>query len=71
MARKTAITNIAQALSCVRKMKSGKACTMAEMKATAMLLETAYRTVTSQRKAVQKNLEFMERQFERIGSFRS
>jgi len=70
MAKKNAITNIAQALSCVRKMKSGKACTMAEMRATAMLLETAYKTVTSQKKAVQKNLDFMERQFERVGMFR-
>lgn len=43
---------------------------MAEIKATAMLLETAYKTVTSQKKAVQKNLDFMERQFERVNMFR-
>lgn len=69
MAKKT-IQNVAQALSCVKKMKSGKACTMAEMKATAMLLESAYRTVVRNKKAVDKNLAFMERQMERLSMFR-
>ena len=60
MAKKT-ITNIADALRCIKKLKSGKACTMKELKASLMLMETAYKTVVAQKKAVAKNLEFMER----------
>lgn len=70
MAKKPTITNVAQALACVKKMKSGKACTMAEMRSTAMLLESAYRTVVRNKKAVDKNLDFMERQMERLSMFR-
>lgn len=70
MARK-AITNIAQALACVRKLKAGKACTMAELKATVMLLETAYRTVQANKKQIQKQADFMERQVERLSMFRT
>jgi len=65
------ITNIAQALSCVRKMKAGKRCTMAEMKATALLLETAYKTAKSNSKQIQKQADFLERQMERLSMFRN
>lgn len=69
MAKKT-INNIAQALSCAKKLKSGKACTVAELKATVLLLESAYRTVVRNKKAVDKNMEFMERQMDRLSRFR-
>jgi len=70
VAKKQAITNVAQALRCVAKLKSGKACTMAELKAVAMVLESSYRTVVRNKKAVDKNLAFMERQMERLSMFR-
>ena len=70
MARKNVVTNMAQALQCVSKLKQGKACTMAELKATAMLLESGYRTVVRNRKAVEKNMAFLERQMERVSGFR-
>ena len=69
LAKKT-ITNIAQALACVRKLKSGKACSMAELKASLMLLETAYRTVKANKKQVEKQADFLERQMERMAMFR-
>lgn len=70
MAKKQAVTNIAHALRCVAKLKQGKACTMAELKATAMLLESGYRTVVRNRKAVEKNMAFMERQMDMLSRFR-
>ena len=70
MAKKQAITNMAHALRCVAKLKQGKACTMAELKATAMLLESGYRTVVRNRKAVEKNMAFMERQMDMLSRFR-
>lgn len=38
------ITTIAQASACVAKMRAGKACSAAEMKATALLLDGALKT---------------------------
>jgi hypothetical protein len=61
---------MAQALSCVAKLKQGKACTLAELKATALLLESGYRTVVRNKKAVEKNLSFMERQMDMLTRLR-
>lgn len=69
MARKT-VTNITQALACVRKLKAGKSCTMAELKASLMLLETAYRTVQANKKQIQKQADFLERQMDKMAMFR-
>tara|TARA_Y100001973_G_C5173976_1_gene320767 strand:- start:724 stop:936 length:213 start_codon:yes stop_codon:yes gene_type:complete len=70
MAKKT-VTNISQALSCVRKLKSGKACTMQELKSSLLLLETAYRTVQRGKKEFRRQTEFLERQLDRFSSFRN
>lgn len=70
MAKKQAVTNMAHALRCVAKLKAGKACTMTELKATAMLLESGYRTVVRNKKAVEKNMAFMERQMDLLSRFR-
>jgi hypothetical protein len=70
MAKKSVVSNMAQALRCVSKLKQGKACTMAELKATAMLLESGYRTVVRNKKAVEKNMAFMERQMDLLSRFR-
>jgi len=70
MAKKSVVSNMAHALRCVAKIKQGKACTMAELKATAMLLESGYRTVVRNKKAVEKNLAFMERQMDMVNRFR-
>lgn len=70
MAKKNVVSNMAQALRCVAKLKQGKACTMAELKATAMLLESGYRTVVRNKKAVEKNMAFMERQMDLLSRFR-
>ncbi len=61
MARKSTITNIAQALSCVRKLKSGKACTMQELKSSLMLMDSAYKTAKSTIRETKDRLRFMER----------
>ncbi len=60
MARKT-ITNIAEALACVRKLKSGKPCTMQELKSSLMLLDTAYRTAKSTSRQLRDQNAFLER----------
>lgn len=70
MAKKNVVTNIAHALRCASKLKQGKACTMAELKASLLLLESGYRTVVRNKKAVDKNLTFMERQMDRLSRFR-
>jgi len=68
---KKAITNVSMALACARKLRSGKACTMKELKAALMLLEQGYKTVQRNKKAVEKNLSFMERQMDRISNMRT
>ena len=42
--RSRQITNIADALRCAAKVKAGKACTAAELKATVVLMSTALST---------------------------
>ena len=44
MASRSKITNIAMALRCASHIKQGKACSMADARATAMLLDTAVKT---------------------------
>ena len=68
---KNTVTNIAHALKCVAKLKQGKACSMTELKALLLLMETAYRTVQRNKKAVENNLDFMERQMDRLDRFRN
>jgi len=41
---KSTVTTIAQAAKCVSKVKSGKACSMAELRATIILLDDAWKT---------------------------
>ena len=44
MDSRSKITNIAMALRCASHIKQGKACSMADARATAMLLDTAVKT---------------------------
>jgi len=44
LASKTKINNIAAALRCASNIKQGKACSMADARATVMLLDTAVKT---------------------------
>jgi len=44
MASRSKITNIAGALRCASNIKQGKACSMADARATALLLDTALKT---------------------------
>jgi len=44
LASKTKINNIAAALRCASNIKQGKACSMADARATVMLLDTAIKT---------------------------
>jgi len=44
MARQSIPTNIAMATKCAAKVQAGKPCTMAELKATVMLLNTGLKT---------------------------
>ena len=59
MARKSTPTTIAQALVCVRKARQGKACTMAEMKASLILLDDARKTALGTIRNLKKQIAFM------------
>jgi hypothetical protein len=59
MPRHTPPTTIAQALACVKKVKQGKACTAAEMKATMMVLADALKTSQSKVRELKGRVAFM------------
>lgn len=62
MARKSSTpTTIAQALACVRKVRQGRACTQAEMKATIMLLDDARKTALATGRMLKDRVSFLER----------
>ena len=58
---KSTPTTIAQALACVRKVRQGRACTQAEMKATIMLLDDARKTALSTGRMLKDRVSFLER----------
>jgi len=51
------VTNIAQALKCVSKLKQGKSCTTAEMKSSLIIMHTAYKAAQSRYRAEKRSLE--------------
>lgn len=55
---KSTPTTIAQALGCVKKLRSGKACSMAELKATVMLLDDARKTSLGTIRLLKDKLRF-------------
>ena len=58
-------TNIAQALACVRKVRMGRACTMAELKAVVMLLDDARKTGQATARMLKERTQFLERMLNR------
>jgi uncharacterized protein GlcG (DUF336 family) len=54
MAKKNVVKTIADASSCAAKLAEGKACTMAEMKATIRILNSALKTARSTAKAAKR-----------------
>lgn len=56
MPAKKTITTIAQASACVRKMRAGKSCSAAEMRATALLLDQALKTARRNTKGLRDQL---------------
>ena len=59
MPRTTTPTTIADALRCVRKVKQGKSCTAAEMKATMMLLSDALKSSQAKVRELKGRVAFM------------
>ena len=59
MPKKSTPTTIAQALGCVRKVRQGKACTMAEMKASLLLLDDARKTALGTIRMLKDRIKFM------------
>ncbi len=59
MARKSTPTTIADALRCVKKVRQGKACTMAEMKASMLLLDDARKTALGTVRMLKDRIAFM------------
>lgn len=59
MARKSTPTTIADALRCVKKVRQGKACTMAEMKASLLLLDDARKTALGTVRMLKDRIAFM------------
>jgi len=56
MSNRSKITNIAMALRCASHIKQGKACSMADARATAMLLDTGLKTARRNASASKKAL---------------
>jgi len=56
MSSRSKITNIAMALRCASHIKQGKACSMADARATAMLLDTGLKTARRNASASKKAL---------------
>ena len=56
---KSTPTTIAQALSCVRKVRQGRACSMTELKATVMLLDDARKTGLGTIRMLKDRIAFM------------
>jgi hypothetical protein len=56
MVSRSKITNIAMALRCASHIKQGKACSMADARATAMLLDTGLKTARRNASASKKAL---------------
>ena len=59
MAKKSTPTTIADALRCVRKVKSGKMCTQAELKASMTLLADALKTSQGKVRELKGRVAFM------------
>ncbi len=61
MARKSnTVTNITDALRCAKKVASGKACTMKELKATVTLLHQAYKARQASLREQVSRVNFLE-----------
>lgn len=71
MVSKSKIRNIAMALRCASDMKQGKACSMADARATAMLLDTglktARRTASASKKALLASDNMVTRLLMKLG----
>ena len=65
MAKKSVPTNIAMALKCARKVRMGRACTMAELRAVVMLLDDARKTSLSTIRNLKERAAFLERMLNR------
>ncbi len=59
MARKSTPTTIADALRCVSKVKQGKACTAAELKASMILLSDALKTSQGKVRELKGRIAFL------------
>lgn len=57
--RSSTPTTIAQALACVRKVRTGKACTMNELKASLLLLDDARKTALGTVRMLKDRIAFM------------
>lgn len=58
---KSTPTTIAQALSCVRKVRQGRACTTSELRASLMLLDDARKTALATGRMLKDRVSFLER----------
>jgi len=59
MARKSTPTTIAGALRCVRMVRQGKACSMADLKAALLLLDDARKTSLGTIRTLKDKIAFM------------
>ena len=67
MARKSStVTNITDALRCARKVASGKACSMQELKSSLTLLHSAYKTLKRGNQEQKDRVSFLERMLQNM-----
>lgn len=65
VAKKSLPTNMAGALRCVKMVRQGKACSMADLKAALMLLDDARKTGMSTIRLLKERSSFLERMLNR------
>lgn len=66
MARKKTVSNLTDALSCARKVRSGKACTMAELKASLLIMQSAYQSVKNAKRDSDSRIGFLQKLIENL-----
>lgn len=66
MARKKTVSNLTDALRCARKVRSGQACTMAELKSALLVMNSAYNSIKTAKRESDSRIGFLQRLIEQL-----
>lgn len=66
MARKKTVSNLTDALSCARKVRAGQSCTLAEIKASLLVMSSAYQSIKNAKRESDSRVEFLQKLIEQL-----